>query len=70
MLNFKPSRVTLALISSGFMALSMPAFAEEVALETAKEKEVETITVTGIRGSLQRAQGTARQFVKLSTQCH
>ena len=56
MLNFKPSRVTLALLSSGFMALSMPALAEEVAAKTAKEKEVEIITVTGIRGSLQRAQ--------------
>ena len=56
MLNFKPSRVTLALLSSGFMALSMPALAEEVATKTAKEKEVEIITVTGIRGSLQRAQ--------------
>ena len=56
MLSFKPSRVTLALLSSGFMALSMPLLAEEVAVETAKEKEVEIITVTGIRGSLQRAQ--------------
>ena len=38
------------------MALSLPALAEEVADEKAKEKEVEVITVTGIRGSLQRAQ--------------
>ena len=56
MLSFKPSRVTLALLSSGFMALSLPALAEEVADAQAKEKEVEIITVTGIRGSLQRAQ--------------
>ena len=56
MLSFKPSRVTLALLSSGFMALSIPALAEEAADTKAKEKEVEVITVTGIRGSLQRAQ--------------
>ncbi len=56
MLSFKPSRVTLALLSSGFMALSLPALAEEVVDEQAKEKAVEIITVTGIRGSLQRAQ--------------
>ena len=58
MLNFKPSRVTLALLSSGFMALSLPALAEEAVVEKtqAKEKAVEIITVTGIRGSLQRAQ--------------
>ncbi|AZQ84014.1 TonB-dependent receptor [Colwellia sp. Arc7-635] len=58
MLNFKPNRLTLALLSSGFMALSLPALAEEVADEKvkAKKSDVEVITVTGIRGSLQRAQ--------------
>jgi len=58
MLNFKPSRLTLALLSSGFIALSLPALAEEVADEKvkAKKSDVEVITVTGIRGSLQRAQ--------------
>ncbi len=58
MLSFKPSRVTLALLSSGFMALSLPALAEEAVDEKAKaeERAVEVITVTGIRGSLQRAQ--------------
>lgn len=58
MLNFKPSKVTLALVSSGMMALSTSSFAAE-AMEAADKKaenEVEVITVTGIRGSLQRAQ--------------
>ena len=54
MLNFKPSKVTLALISSGFMALSTQAVAADEA--QASETAVEVITVTGIRGSLQRAQ--------------
>mgnify|MGYP001942284574 FL=1 len=54
MLNFKPSKMTLALLSSGLMALSTQALAAE---ETkAAEKEVEVIQVTGIRGALQRAQ--------------
>jgi len=58
MLHFKPSKMTLALLSSGLMALSTQAFAaEEVkAADKTAEKEVEVIQVTGIRGSLQRAQ--------------
>ncbi|MFT5003879.1 MAG: iron complex outermembrane receptor protein, partial [Flavobacteriales bacterium] len=58
MLHFKPSKMTLALLSSGLMALSAQAFAaEEVkATEKTAEQEVEVIQVTGIRGSLQRAQ--------------
>lgn len=54
MLNFKPNKVTLALVSSGLMVLSTQAFAAEEAIAT--EQEVEVIQVTGIRGSLQRAQ--------------
>jgi iron complex outermembrane receptor protein len=62
MLSFKPSRVTLALLSSGFMALSLPALAEEAVDEkaTAKEAAVEVITVTGIRGSLIKSINTKR----------
>jgi iron complex outermembrane receptor protein len=58
MLHFKPSKMILALLSSGLMALSAQAFAaEEVkATEKTAEQEVEVIQVTGIRGSLQRAQ--------------
>jgi iron complex outermembrane receptor protein len=61
MLNFKPNKVTLAILSSGMMALSASAFAAETEISKA-EKEVEVITVTGIRGSLQRAQA-----IKMST---
>jgi len=58
MLNFKPSKMTLALLSSGLMALSTQAFAAEEAKAADKnaEEEVEVIQVTGIRGALQRAQ--------------
>tara|TARA_R110000737_G_scaffold70208_3_gene98684 strand:+ start:312 stop:3110 length:2799 start_codon:yes stop_codon:yes gene_type:complete len=52
MLNFKPSRVTLALLSSGFMALSLPALAEEAVDKKVDEKEIEIIEVKGFRGSL------------------
>lgn len=52
MLNFKPNKVTLALVSSGLMALSAQAFAAEKAVE----EEIEVIQVTGIRGALQKAQ--------------
>jgi iron complex outermembrane receptor protein len=63
MLKFNPSKVTLALISSGLMALSASAYAgETVEKEKTAEQEVEVITVTGIRGSLQRAQA-----IKMST---
>lgn len=56
MLNFKPSKMTLALLSSGLFALSAPTFAAEEAQAAEKTDEVEVIQVTGIRGSLQRAQ--------------
>ncbi len=46
--------MTLALLSSGLMALSTPAFAAEEA--KAAEQEVEVIQVTGIRGSLIKSQ--------------
>ena len=53
MLNFKPSKMTLALLSTGLMVLSTQAFAaEEVKAETGAEKEVEVIQVTGFRKSV------------------
>jgi len=58
MLNFKPSKVTLALLSSGFVALtalSAPTFAaaEEAQISEKKaEEEVEVIQVTGFRKSV------------------
>ena len=54
MLNFRTNKVTLALVSSGLIALSTQAFAAEEA--KVAEQEVEVIQVTGIRGALQRAQ--------------
>jgi len=53
MLNFKPNKVTLALVSSGLMALSAQAFAAD---EAKADEEIEVIQVTGIRGALQKAQ--------------
>ena len=65
MKSFKPSKLTLALLSSGMIALSTPAFAYQE-VENKKEDQSEeaqvnedegkVITVTGIRGSLARAQ--------------
>lgn len=59
MLNFKPNKMTLALISSGFVALtafSSPTFAAEEALaeveKAEQEVEVEVIQVTGFRKSV------------------
>lgn len=54
MLNFKPSKVALAILSTGLVALSSPIYAAET--EKAVEKEVEVIQVTGIRGSLIKSQ--------------
>ncbi|QDP02704.1 TonB-dependent receptor [Thalassotalea sp. PS06] len=59
MLNFKPNKVALALVSTGLISMSSVSFAAE---ETAAEQEVEVIEVTGIRGSLQKAQA-----IKMST---
>jgi len=54
MLNFKPSKVTLALLSSGLIALSAPTLAAEEAQAAEKkaEEEVEVIQVTGFRKSV------------------
>ena len=61
MLNFKPSKLTLALLSSGVIAMSAPSFAaEKVQDKQAKEQEVEVITVTGLRGSLIKSINTKR----------
>lgn len=54
MLNFKPSKMTLALLSSGLVALSSSAFAADEAQSANKqaEEEVEVIQVTGFRKSV------------------
>ena len=56
MLNFKPSKVTIALLSSGLMALTTQAFGAEESTGNNATDDVEVIQVTGIRGALQRAQ--------------
>ena len=54
---FKPSLVTLALAAAGFSANIVAAEVQNDAqTQKAEEENVEVITVTGIRGSLQRAQ--------------
>jgi iron complex outermembrane receptor protein len=52
--NFKASKMTLALLSSGLMAASLPIYAAEQDNKTVKEleKEVEVIKVTGFRRSV------------------
>ena len=53
MLNFKPNKVTLALISSGLMVLSAQVFAAEEVKEIDKNaKDLEVIQVTGFRKSI------------------
>jgi len=54
MLNFKPSKVTLALLSSGLMAISTQAVSADDNNKTKKtaENDVEVIEVTGFRKSL------------------
>jgi iron complex outermembrane recepter protein len=63
MLNFKPSKLTVALLSTGMITFGSPTFAEEVDKVNAAESQVESseedeqiVIVTGIRGSLQRSQ--------------
>ncbi len=52
MLNFKPNKVTLALVSSGLMALSAPVFAAEEVEISKAEQEIEVIEVKGFRRSV------------------
>ena len=47
-MNFKPSKVTLALLSSGLMAVTLPAFAEEEkTASTQKDQTAENTAVVG-----------------------
>ncbi len=64
MLKFKPSKLTVALLSTGMITFGSPTFAEEVEKVNAAESQVESneeetenqVIITGIRGSLARAQ--------------
>jgi iron complex outermembrane receptor protein len=64
MLQFKPSKMTLALLSSGVMALSLPMFAQAADAEKVKkekaDKEIEIIQVTGFRKSVIESINTKR----------
>jgi len=61
MSKFKPSLITLAIVSSG-IALSMPVYAAEddAAKKQAKDKEIETIEVSGFRRSIVASMNTKR----------
>ncbi|MCF6192843.1 MAG: TonB-dependent receptor [Kangiellaceae bacterium] len=63
--KFKPSKLTIALLSTGMLTFGVPLFAEEALAQNQTEVEVEktdaeeegsTVVITGIRGSLARAQ--------------
>nr|WP_286262849.1 TonB-dependent receptor [Thalassotalea atypica] len=59
MLKFKPSKVTLAMLSTGLMAVSAPMYAY-AAEEQAAESEIEVIEVKGFRGSIVESINTKR----------
>ncbi|RDV26059.1 TonB-dependent receptor [Alteromonas aestuariivivens] len=56
MTQFKPNLIKAAFITSGFAFASVPAIAQEASADVPDENLVEVIQVSGIRGSLQRAQ--------------
>lgn len=56
MKQFKPNLIKVALITGGVAFGCSPTFAQETNSEAADEANVEVIQVSGIRGSLQRAQ--------------
>ncbi len=61
MLKFKPSKLTLALLSTGLLTMSSQSFAAEAEVkEENKEQEIEVIQVTGLRGSLIKSINTKR----------
>jgi iron complex outermembrane receptor protein len=56
MKHFKPNLIKAALITGGVAFVSAPALSQEAGTEAADETNMEVIQVSGIRGSLQRAQ--------------
>ena len=56
MKQFKPNLIKAALISGGMAFGSAPALAQDTNTDAIDEAELEVIQVSGIRGSLQRAQ--------------
>jgi len=62
MLKFKPNKVTLAVLSSGLMAVSTASFAyqDQAKAEDKKTENVEVIEVRGFRGSIVESINTKR----------
>jgi iron complex outermembrane receptor protein len=64
MLNFKPNKLTLAILSTGLMAMSSSSFAyaeeSQAKDDKKKEAEVEVIEVRGFRGSIIESINTKR----------
>ena len=56
MKQFKPNLIKAALISGGMAFGSAPAFAQDANTDAVDEANLEVVQVSGIRGSLQRAQ--------------
>ncbi|MBU3021805.1 TonB-dependent receptor [Aestuariibacter sp. A3R04] len=56
MKQFKPNLIKAALISGGMAFGSSPVFAQDANTDAPEDAELEVIQVSGIRGSLQRAQ--------------
>ena len=56
MKQFKPNLIKAALISGGMAFGGTPAFAQDANTDAVDEANLEVIQVSGIRGSLQRAQ--------------
>ena len=56
MKQFKPNLIKAALITGGVAFAQTPVFAQQADVEAADEGNLEVIQVSGIRGSLQRAQ--------------
>ena len=56
MKQFKPNLIKAALITGGVAFASAPAFSQEANTDAVDEANLEVIQVSGIRGSLQRAQ--------------
>lgn len=60
MLKFKPSKVTLAMLSSGLLAVSAPMYAQAAEEAQSAEQEVEVIEIKGFRGSIVESINTKR----------
>ena len=60
MTNFKPNKLTLAMLSTGLIAMGSSLYAEEAAAEEDNPENDETIVITGFRGSIIESINTKR----------